>query len=61
MRFTPGACRAPLVAGIELTCLFKELASYRKRFNELRHRAMRMFAGFDSDFMYGRWADLSPE
>jgi acetone monooxygenase (methyl acetate-forming) len=32
-------------------------ASYRKRFNELRHRVMRTF----SDFMYGRWADLSPE
>lgn len=36
-------------------------ASYRKRFNELRHRVMRTFAGFDYDFMYGRWADLSPE
>jgi acetone monooxygenase len=36
-------------------------ASYRRRFNELRHRVMRTFAGFDSDFMYGRWADLSPE
>ena len=36
-------------------------ASYRKRFNELRHRVMRTFAGFDTDFMYGRWADLSPE
>ncbi|MBV8704246.1 MAG: NAD(P)/FAD-dependent oxidoreductase, partial [Acetobacteraceae bacterium] len=36
-------------------------ASDRKRFNELRHRVMRTFAGFDFDFMYGRWADLSPE
>jgi acetone monooxygenase (methyl acetate-forming) len=36
-------------------------ASYRKRFNELRHRVVRTFAGFDFDFMYGRWADLSPE
>jgi acetone monooxygenase (methyl acetate-forming) len=36
-------------------------ASYKKRFNELRHRVMRTFAGFDFDFMYGRWADLSPE
>jgi len=36
-------------------------ASYRKRFNELRHRVMRTFAGFDFDFMYGRWADLLPE
>jgi acetone monooxygenase (methyl acetate-forming) len=36
-------------------------ASYRKRYNELRHRVMRTFAGFDYDFMYGRWADLSPE
>ena len=35
--------------------------SYRKRFNELRHRVMRTFAGFEYDFMYGRWADLSPE
>jgi acetone monooxygenase len=35
--------------------------SYRKRFNELRHRVMRTFAGFDYDFMYGRWADQSPE
>jgi acetone monooxygenase (methyl acetate-forming) len=35
--------------------------SYRKRFNELRHRVMRTFAGFDFDFMYGRWADLSAE
>ena len=35
--------------------------SYRKRFNELRHRVMRTFAGFDYDFMYGRWDDLSPE
>jgi acetone monooxygenase (methyl acetate-forming) len=36
-------------------------ASYRKRYNELRHRVMRTFTGFDYDFMYGRWADLSPE
>jgi len=36
-------------------------ASSKKRFNELRHRVMRTFAGFDFDFMYGRWADLSPE
>jgi acetone monooxygenase len=35
--------------------------SYRKRFNELRHRVMRTFGGFDFDFMYGRWADLTPE
>src|SRR5271166_2130105 len=35
--------------------------SYRKRFNELRHRVMRTNAGFDFDFMYGRWADLTPE
>lgn len=35
--------------------------SFRNRFNELRHRVMRTFAGFDFDFMYGRWADLSPE
>ncbi len=35
--------------------------SYRKRFNELRHRVMRTYAGFEYDFMYGRWADLSPE
>ncbi len=35
--------------------------SYRKRFNELRHRVMRTFAGFEYDFMYGRWADLSAE
>jgi len=33
----------------------------RKRFNELRHRVMRTFAGFDFDFMYGRWSDLTPE
>ena len=36
-------------------------ASYKKRFNELRHRVMRTFTGFDFDFMHGRWADLSPE
>ena len=36
-------------------------ASFRKRFNELRHRVMRTFAGFEYDFMYGRWADLTPE
>jgi len=35
--------------------------AYRKRFNELRHRVMRTNAGFDFDFMYGRWADLTPE
>src|SRR6478672_3796073 len=35
-------------------------ASYRKRFNELRHRVMRTFAGFDSDFMYGRWPICRP-
>jgi acetone monooxygenase len=35
-------------------------AAYRKRFNELRHRVMRTFAGFESDFAYGKWADLSP-
>ena len=35
--------------------------SFRKRFNELRHRVMRTFAGFDYDFMYGRWEDQSPE
>jgi len=35
--------------------------SNRKRFNELRHRVMRTFSGFDFDFMYGRWADLTPE
>ena len=34
--------------------------SFRKRFNELRHRVMRTNAGFDFDFMYGRWADLTP-
>lgn len=33
----------------------------RKHFNELRHRVMRTNAGFDFDFMYGRWADLTPE
>jgi acetone monooxygenase (methyl acetate-forming) len=37
-----------------------ERDSYRKRFNELRHRVMRTNAGFDFDFMYGRWADLTP-
>jgi acetone monooxygenase len=36
-------------------------ASYKKRFNELRHRVMRTFTGFDFDFMHGRWADLSPD
>jgi acetone monooxygenase (methyl acetate-forming) len=35
--------------------------SFRKRFNELRHRVMRTFAGFDYDFMYGRWEDQSLE
>ena len=28
-------------------------ASYKKRFNELRHRVMRTFTGFDFDFMHG--------
>uniref|UniRef100_UPI002AB77A95 flavin-containing monooxygenase n=1 Tax=Burkholderia cepacia TaxID=292 RepID=UPI002AB77A95 len=35
--------------------------SFRKRFNELRHRVMRTNAGFDFDFMYGKWADLTKE
>ena len=36
-------------------------AAMRKSFHERGQRVMRTFAGFDDDFLYGRWSDLSPE